>query len=290
MKPFVKTCLVTALCCIVAGVCIIAAVQPVWPWSDKETSLETEKTQFSWEKTEEIKQLDVQIEVGTVTITEGDYFHVSVEDINEEDIVCYVENQVLHILDARAINEIVTVVPVSIYTEEVDVTITVPKNVLFEKLSLELGAGEMQVKDLEAETILVKVGAGSIVLDNLCAKQAVEFHIGTGEIRAYDFVGQNMTAKCGIGNLYVNGKLTGENSIECGIGEVVCELLGKEEDYSYTVNCGVGEVRIGTKEYHGISSNSKIGTGKDSFKVDCGIGSVKISFERRTSNPPSSNA
>ena len=150
---------------------------------------------------------------------------------------------------------------------------------MFEKLSLELGAGEMHVEGLEAETILVKVGAGSIVLDNLCAKQAVEFHIGTGEIRAYDFVGQNMTAKCGIGELYVNGSIIGENNIECGIGEVLCELLGKEEDYSYTVNCGVGEVRIGTKEYHGISKNSKIGTRKDSFKVHCGIGSVKISFE-----------
>ena len=280
MKSFVKVCLVTALCCIVAGICIIAAVHPVWPWEEKETSAGMEEMQFSWEKTEDIKQMDVQSKVGTVTIKKGDSFHVSMEHINEEDISCYVENQVLYILDRRSASEIVTVVPVSIQPEEAYITITVPENFHPEKLSLELGVGQMQVEGLEAEKLWVKAGAGSIVLKNLRAKQEVEFHIGTGEIRAYDFVGQNMTAKCGVGELYVNGSLIGENKIECGIGEVVCELSGKEEDYSYTVDCGIGEVRIGTKEYHGISKNSKTGTGEDSFQVRCGIGSVKIFFEK----------
>ena len=280
MKSFVKVCLVTALCCIIAGICIIAAVQPMWPWEDEETSVGMEEMQFSWEKTEDIKQMDVQIKVGTVKITEGEYFHVSIEDIKEEDISCYVENQVLHILDRRSASETVTVVPVSIQTAEADIAITVPEGFQPEKLSLDLGAGEMQVEGLETETLWVKAGAGSIILDGLCAKQAVEFHIGTGEIRAYDFVGQNMMAKCGVGELYVNGSLIGENNIDCGIGEVLCELSGKEEDYSYAVDCGIGEVVIGTEGYYGISKNSKTGTGEDSFHVHCGIGSVKISFQK----------
>ena len=280
MKSFVKVCLGAALCCIIAGICIIAAVQPVWPWQEKETSTGTKEMEFSWEKNEDIKQMDVQIKVGTVTIKKGEYFHVSMEDISEDDISCYVENQVLYILDHRSVNEMIEVVPISIHTEDADVTITVPKNFQLEKLSLELGAGEMEVKDLETEKLWVKAGAGSIVLDSLRAKQAVEFHIGTGEIRAYDFVGQNMTAKCGVGELYINGSLIGDNAIECGIGEVLCELSEKEEDYSYTVNCGIGEVRIGTKEYYGIGKNSKTGTGDDSFQVRCGIGSVKFFFEK----------
>lgn len=285
MKSFVKVCLVTALCCIVAGIGIIAAVQPMWPWKEKETSVNMGKREFSWKKTEDIKQMEVQIKAGTVTITEGDCFHVVVEPINDEEIACYVENQVLYILDHRDVSETVTIVPISIQPAEANITITVPKGFQPEKLSLELGVGEMQAGGLETEKLYVKTGAGNMVLEGLCAKQAVEFEIGTGEIHAYDFTGQNMTVKCGVGKLYLNGTLVGESNIECGIGEVVCELSGKEEAYSYTVACGLGDVIIGTpehhviKEHHGIGKNNKTGTGEDCFKVHCGIGSVKIFFE-----------
>lgn len=125
--------------------------------------------------------------------------------------------------------------------EDRRLTIVIPTDMLLKGMDLELGASQAQIKDVKADYFDIEVGAGQVNVEQL----AVE-------------------------NLY----------IDTGVGQVNVTLPGKEEEYNYKAECGVGVIEIGTSTYKGAGNGAEVtwqGNTKN-IEVECGVGEVHINF------------
>lgn len=84
----------------------------------------------------------------------------------------------------------------------------------------------------------------------------------------------------GVGAINVSKIDAKELDIECGVGQVVLTAAGKETDYNYKLEMGVGNVSIGDKRFSGLGRNRKINNhaGKK-ISVECGVGQVTVTFD-----------
>lgn len=119
--------------------------------------------------------------------------------------------------------------------------VILPRNMMFEEVDFELGASKADIVGLKADTINIEVGAGDASMSNLDVK--------------------NLNAETGVGKLSV-------------------ELIGKESDYSYSLECGIGAIVIDNNSYGGLGTEQNITNPGASrfFDIECGIGEVEIDF------------
>lgn len=121
------------------------------------------------------------------------------------------------------------------------IVIVLPQNMKFEEVDLEIGASMADINDIEAKNFTIEVGAGEAAISNLDVKDL---------------------------------------DVNTGVGKVTVELVGKESDYNYNVECGIGSIEVGENSYSGLGTKQKISNpGADrSMNVECGIGEVQIRF------------
>ena len=126
-------------------------------------------------------------------------------------------------------------------SEQEKIVIYIPRNDTFAEFELDLDAGEAIVEGIIANEVNIDVGAGKATVTNLDAKE--------------------VDASADVGELYL-------------------EVVGKQEDYSYTLECGMGTIQIGNMAYAGLGGEKTIrNTGATrSLEADCGLGKVQITF------------
>ena len=137
-----------------------------------------------------------------------------------------------------------------------------------QEIDLSNEAGEIYVKTADAKEFTVAVGAGEAWIDDFTAVEA--------------------DLDCGAGEITAEGTILGEGDISCGIGEVSLLLAGREEDYYYAVDCGIGAVTVGGRELGGVGighsdhsdhSEEHGHSGSRELSIECGIGSVYVDFK-----------
>lgn len=129
-----------------------------------------------------------------------------------------------------------------------------------QEIELSNEAGEIYVEQAHARELAVKVGAGTARIDDFTVSEA-DFDCGAGEITA-------------------EGQILGDGDISCGVGEIMLMLAGREEDFSYEVDCGIGSVVIGDREFSGLGMDrSEQNPGGRELDIECGIGSVTVGFK-----------
>lgn len=160
------------------------------------------------------------------------------------------------------------------------ITLYVPRDFMFGTVDMEMGAGVMEFSDLRAgDCISIEVGAGQIVIDNIQSNE-IELEIGAGEIELKNMeVWGKLTAEIGMGNFEANGVVMGDADIECAMGNVDLELSGSETSYNYTVECAMGNIDIGDHSYSGLAKETSINNGAgNTIEIECAMGNVTVSF------------
>lgn len=146
--------------------------------------------------------------------------------------------------------------------EKYPIQIEIPENKKFQEAEINVGAGILEVQDLEAENLNMYVGAGTAET--------------SGTIRADD---AQLGAGMGTMDIHFIEFTTG--SIDCGMGTVTAKVAGKRQDYSTDINCGLGAVTVGSESHSGVSSLSTGDSDAPKYmEIDCGMGSVDILFEK----------
>ena len=150
------------------------------------------------------------------------------------------------------------------YTEPMELQVYLPAWGLTE-IDLEFGAADVYIEALEGEDISISIGAGNLEADSIKAARSAELEVGTGAISVGYLEGTDLDFDCGIGSL-----------------EMV--LQGKQSDYTYTLDCGVGTINLGRDSYSGLGRETRIDTSAQSgiakyVEADCGIGEITIEFE-----------
>lgn len=138
------------------------------------------------------------------------------------------------------------------------ILIKTPSKVDLEKCKLSLGAGSLEIRQVEVNSGIYYV------------------NVGAGQCLASRMNGGAFNVKCGMGKVEIEGSSRGESSIGCGMGEVSFKLTGKMEDYSYNASVGLGDFSFNDAKKSGfgrVRSPAKLG---NNFSVKVGMGNVKI--------------
>lgn len=92
---------------------------------------------------------------------------------------------------------------------------------------------------------------------------------------------RKLKAQVGVGTLTVNGLQVEELDGECGIGSIYLNLVGSEKDYDYSLECGMGNISLGDRDFSGLGSGQEISNGSDKkFTLKCGMGEIEVDFEK----------
>ncbi|MDD3363069.1 MAG: DUF4097 family beta strand repeat-containing protein [Hespellia sp.] len=100
--------------------------------------------------------------------------------------------------------------------------IYVPKNQKLDEFSLEAGAGEVIIGDVDADSISIECGAGSVSYTTSRSEEDFNYEIecGIGEVRIGDMEFSGLGADRSIDNQSAK-----ELDIQCGVGEIVVRFI-----------------------------------------------------------------
>lgn len=167
----------------------------------------------------------------------------------------------------------------------------------FKDLDIEFGAGTLEVRYADVANVQVEEnGIKNLKVDvrenTLVIRDNTNININVGvdelsDRRLVVLIPNGMQfgeveIEIGASTADISDILADEISITVGAGEVNIALNGVQEDYNYSVECGVGTVVIGESSYSGLGTEKhvKYDGATKRIEVECGIGAVKVKFQK----------
>ncbi len=158
---------------------------------------------------------------------------------------------------------------------EGDLTVYIPKNIEFETIRIKAGAGKINIEELKAKELSLNLGAGETEIKNLDVTQNCNIDGGVGKLSILSGTISNLKLDIGIGETNLTAMLNGKNDIDAGIGKLNIFLLGDKESYEIKTNKGLGSVKIDGEE---MKDSQVWGNGKNYIEIDGAVGDNKIDF------------
>lgn len=155
-----------------------------------------------------------------------------------------------------------------------DLIIYIPINFIFQKVSIETGAGLVEIESLSTKDMDLDLGAGKAEIEKLTVFNQVEIDSGAGEVKIQDANLNNLDLNMGVGKVTMNTKLSGRSTIDHGVGALTLNLIGEKDDYQIHLNKGLGSITIQEEAL----DNQTIGTGSNYLDIDGGIGKIDIHY------------
>lgn len=156
-----------------------------------------------------------------------------------------------------------------------EVVVYIPENMIFDKVYIANGAGVIDIDKLRTKELSLELGAGEITLHNLDVQNKTTIDSGAGEVRIDNALLNNLDLDVGIGEFTLNGEVLGTSEIDAGIGELNVSLSGGKETYKIKAEKGLGSIKIDNVEY---KDEIIYGEGMNEIEIDGGIGSIDIRF------------
>lgn len=159
---------------------------------------------------------------------------------------------------------------------ERDLVVYVPEDFVFDGVSIDAGAGKIEIDSISTKILEFDLGAGKTIIDNLIVLGSADIDGGAGEIIISNSNINNLNLDTGVGKCTLSSKLIGNNEIDVGVGELDITLLGSKQDYRINVEKGIGSIKL---ENENIKSEKVYGTGINNIDISGGIGSIDINFK-----------
>lgn len=214
----------------------------------------------------DIKNLDIETKGVNIIINEGNDFkietdneNIKIKESNNKLLIVEKNNSLIHKTD---------------YTELI---IWFPKNYQFNEVSIENGAGKIEINKLDTKNIELDLGAGQVDIKNLNVSRESDINGGAGEINIESSHINNLDLDLGIGKTTLNTEIYGTSEIDCGIGELVVNLVGTEDDYKIKLDKGLGNATINNEK---MNSATYYGNGSNQIEINGGIGSISINYTK----------
>ena len=195
-------------------------------------------------------KLDIELKYDDLILEEGDSFCVRVYDDSGKNVTVKESSDTLKVKSTKKLSK------------NRKVCISYPEDVKLQELEIEMGAGTVYLnRDIETEKLSVEMGAGEFESKNPVTAREADLEIGTGSMTFADLSA---------------GKTDGE----CGLGELDLTLTGTQEDYNYDLECGVGNLDVGSDSYSGLGREKSISNkGADrKLNLECGMGNISVDF------------
>ncbi len=122
-------------------------------------------------------------------------------------------------------------------SDDLEVVIYIPEEVFLESLELKVGAGVMNVKEINVGEFSADVAAGT---------------------------------------LDVGGSFSGEVDLDVGAGVIYFQDDSNPDDYQYNISNGMGIININEEEFAGFGQFSWNKDGLREMEINCGVGQVEV--------------
>ncbi len=218
------------------------------------------------EISQNITALDLQINAAYLKIVEGEQFALS---SNIKDLRVSERNGELVITEKRK--------KVSLRSTEIgEIILVVPEGTVFDRVSIEAGAGDVEVSTLVTGRLDLEFGAGRVDISCLEAKIYAAIETGAGKLTVRGGKINNLDLDLGVGKTELRAAITGNSDIDCGVGTTDIVFCGSRDDYSVRINTGIGSVNVDGSH---LSGSTSFGQGSSLISIDGGVGSINIEFE-----------
>ena len=195
-------------------------------------------------------KLDIELKYDELILEEGDSFCVRVYDDSGKNVTVKESSDTLKVRSTKKLSK------------NRKVCISYPEDVKLQELEIEMGAGTVYLnRDVETEKLSVEMGAGEFESKNPVTAREADLEIGTGSMTFADLSARKTDG-------------------ECGLGELDLTLTGTQEDYNYDLECGVGNLDVGSDSYSGLGREKTISNKGADRKLDleCGMGNISVDF------------
>ena len=145
----------------------------------------------------------------------------------------------------------------------------------FYNLDIDIGAGNIQIKDIKINNLDLNTGAAETYISNLMVISSADIDSGAGEIVFENCSIANLDMDAGIGNVEYNGSLTGTNTVNCGVGNIEINLSKTNGTYKITAEKAIGELNVNGNKLSGMQT---IGEGSNLLKISGGIGNINVTY------------
>lgn len=222
----------------------------------------------------DIRNLDLEIAGGGCKISESsdEYFHIYSE--NASEFQYYIEDETLYLKGFDHISY-------DIHPDDYNyIYLEIPKDFVFEDIDLELGAGIIEADSFQASNLIeMKVGAGEVIVASLTANTFTA-EIGAGNAEIENAVVKDSDIQIGLGNMTYSGLITGNLSAECGMGNLDLYLNDAYENHNYVVDLVMGNMTLHQKSFSAVACSDHIQNGASStYDLECGMGNMTILFQ-----------
>lgn len=205
----------------------------------------------------ELENTDIEIKQGTQLKVESNNKKVELEN-NDGVLKIYGEKNKFRIFK---INSLKNKYFIRIYLPDI----------IFEKLSIKSGVGEINIDKFSCNYLLIENGAGKLRMRDVAILDNVKLSSGVGKSDIIHSNFNNAELNLGVGKFSFNGTLSGKTDVSVGVGSV--ELtLDDINNYKMFVNKGVGSITLSGNSV----SNGVYGNGNNIINVDGGVGSLSI--------------
>lgn len=135
-------------------------------------------------------------------------------------------------------------------------------------------------KDYHPNQVKVDLGAGQVDLADLQLNR-LGLEIATGQIQCKQIQAQNVDIDVSVGECQFQGAVLQDMKIGCATGQVLAKLSGSEKDYNYNLHCDIGNIRIGKSNLAGLDGSKNMDNGAArNMSIDCSTGNVEVSFTK----------
>lgn len=222
------------------------------------TSVETEK----YFENRQINNMKIELYYANLIIEVGNNFHVQT---NTNNIEYKQSNNQLVVKEKNA----------NLFNSnnQRTITITIPVDTVLDTVSIEAGAGEIQIEKMATKNLDLEIGAGTVNITDLQVTQKAKIEGGAGRLEMLSGEIANLDLEMGIGDLILATSLSGNNKIDAGIGKLELTLTDGLDNYVIRANKGIGFIKIDGNE---INNNVEYGNGKTHLKINGGMGSIEV--------------
>ena len=216
--------------------------------------------------TNDIKFLDIEVENTNIIIKKGNTLKA---ETNNKHLKLKERNNKLIFEDKR--NNIFG------KNNNTDLIIYIPVEQIFNEVSIENGAGKINIELINTQKLELELGAGKVEIDDLTVIKELDINGGAGEINIKNGNINNLNLDMGVGTLNLESIITGYSDIDAGIGDLNLSLIGNSNDYKLKVNKGIGTATLNGEK---IKNDLYYGEGSNIINIDGGIGNISINYAR----------
>ncbi len=212
----------------------------------------------------DITVLDVEINAADFKIKYGDSFAV---ESNLKRLTVDDKGGVLTIKDGGKM-------PGATYSDAV-LTVYIPADTVFEKLSLETGACRFTADSLAANVVKLRFGAGEVSINELTAAFSADIEGGAGQLTVSGGALNEADVEMGAGQLNLTAVLTGECDFDLGVGESNITVLGRRADYELEIEKGLGGITVDGVSVTNVDDDRNC---LNSIDLSGGVGAINLNF------------